>query len=276
MVMPILHSVVARIQSMVPGDFKPKLGMIIGSGLGALAEKIDSVARIPYNELAGFFVSTVPGHAGELILGYLHGIPVACFNGRVHFYEGASSKQIQLPIYTMRELGCQDLIITNASGSLRTEVGPGSIVMINDLINFTGINPLVGDNIADMGPRFVGMENAFDKDLRKRMHQVAKEKAILLTEGVYIGVMGPCYETPAEIRAFKVLGADVVGMSTAPEVIIARHCGLRIITLAAITNFASGLSDTPVHHDEVIHFGKMISKNMIGLVCGFLKRMSNE
>ena len=275
MVMPILRSVVTQIKDQLPAGFVPQVGMIIGSGLGELAEEIDAVARIPYEELGGFFVSTVEGHQGELILGYLNGVAVACYNGRVHLYEGAQYQQIQLPVYALKQLGCTHLVITNASGSLRKEVGPGSIVLINDLINFTGCHPLAGKNISDMGPRFINMENAFDKDLRAIAHKVAKEQGIELPEGVYIGVMGPCYETPAEIRAFKILGADVVGMSTVPEVMIARHCDLKVLTLSAITNFASGLSDQPVSHDEVIHFGKIISSNMIKMITGCLQELKN-
>ena len=220
--------------------FKPKIGIILGSGLGGLASHITDPMIIPYDELPEFGVSTVPGHAGRLVMGYLNGVPVACLQGRMHFYEGIKNPVIQILVRTLKLIGCEILLATNAVGSMNMDAGPGSLMLITDHINFQFNNPLVGENDAEFGPRFVALDNAYDKDLRQRMLKIASAQNIKLHQGVLIATLGPTFETPAEIRAYTMWGANAVGMSTVPEVIIARHCGLKVVVVSAVTNSAAG------------------------------------
>jgi xanthosine phosphorylase len=255
-------------------DFTPKIGVILGSGLGKLANSIEDAIMIPYEELPDFGNSTVAGHDGFLVLGYLQGVPVACLKGRRHFYEGISNPMVQTLVRTLKLLGCETLLATNAAGSMRSEAGPGSLMLITDHINFSFHNPLVGQNDDEFGPRFIGMEDAYDPKLRELMLSTADELEITLHQGVYISVLGPSFETPAEIRAFKLWGADAVGMSTVPEVIVARHCGLKVVVVSAITNYASGMNDAPLTHEETLHFADKASHNMQRLVENFVKKLS--
>lgn len=257
-------------------DFKPKIALILGSGLGALAEQIQNPISIPYAEIPGFPVSTVAGHAGRLVLGELGGLPVACMQGRVHSYEGASSQSFKTFIRTLRLIGCETLLLTNASGSLRLDVKPGQLMLINDHINLHPGNPLIGANDEEFGPRFFAMDNAYDDKLRARFHQVAEKLNIPLAEGVYLGTIGPNFETPAEIRAFRILGADALGMSTVPEVLVARHCGLRVAVVAAITNFAAGLSNENITHENTLHYGKLAATDLARLVVAFIESLRKE
>lgn len=254
------------IEQAIPDGFCPKIGLILGSGLGVLADDIDIIASFSYQELPGFFVSTVPGHAAQLVLGTLKGVPIVCLMGRVHRYEGATEEQLLTPIHTLKRLGCETLLITNAAGSLRPEVKPGDLCLVCDQINFQIINPLLGPNIEQYGPRFVSMENAFDPALRDLFSRIARGHDISLPQGIYMGVMGPVYETPAEIEAYRRLGADLVGMSTVSEVIAARHCGMKVAVISAITNLAAGLGTTDVNHDEVIVNAKVAASQMITLL----------
>lgn len=263
------------INSRAPG-FKPKIGIILGSGLGSLADQIQNPIIIPYPELRGFPISTVPGHAGRLVLGNLGGLPVACLQGRVHAYEGATAEDFKVFIRTLHLIGCEILLITNASGSLRTDVKPGELMLISDHINLNPRNPLMGLNDEEFGPRFFPMNDAYDKKLRDRFQQVSKQQKIKLAEGVYCGVLGPNYETPAEIRAFRILGADAVGMSTVPEVLVARHCGLRVAVIAAISNFAAGMSDETLTHENVLITGKSAANDMSRLLVAFLESWQRE
>jgi len=263
------------IQNRTPG-FTPKIGLVLGSGLGSLADQLENAISIPYAELPGFPVSTVAGHAGRLVLGMLGGVPVACCQGRVHGYEGTSGLGFKHFIRTLKEIGCETLLLTNASGSLRTDVGPGELMLINDHINFQPGNPLIGPNDEDFGPRFFPMDDAYDIHIRERFHTVAKKLNIKLAEGVYISVTGPGFETPAEIRAFRILGADAVGMSTVPEVLVARHCGLRVAAVAAITNFATGMSDEKITHEGTLHFGKLAATNLARLITATIESMKHE
>lgn len=251
-------------------NFTPKIGIILGSGLGALADQIEEALYIPYDELPDFGSSTVEGHDGYLVLGYLRGVPVACLKGRRHFYEGISNPMVQTLVRTLKLLGCDILLATNAAGSLNREAGPGSLMLITDHINFSFNNPLVGKNDDEFGPRFIGMEDAYDPELGAKMLTTANEHGITLHQGVYLSVLGPSFETPAEIRAFKILGADAVGMSTVPEVIVARHCGLHCVAISAITNLASGMSDGKLSHDETLHFADKASGDLIKLVENFV------
>ncbi len=258
-----------EILSKVPG-FIPRVGIILGSGLGDLAKQIVPLASIPYTELAGFPVCSVEGHTGSLLLGTLNGLPVACLQGRAHYYEGADYSIIKTLVRTLKLLGCETLLATNAAGSLRESVAPGELVLIHDHINFQFHNPLVGKNDGDFGPRFVGMENAYDALLRQQFMQAAANLSMTLSQGVYLGVLGPAFETPAEIRAYRLLGADVVGMSTVPEVIIARHAGMRVAVISAITNFAAGMDPTLLSHDVTLAGAALAAKKLIPLVLEFI------
>ena len=221
------------------GD-EPKLGLVLGSGLGGFADRIDVAASFDYADLPGFPRPSVEGHSGRLVLGKVEGLEVACLQGRVHLYEGKPASASLILIETLRDLGCETLVVTNAAGSLRADVGPGSLVLIEDHINMLGQNPLTGANVAR---RFVDMNEAYSAVLRKRVHEVALREGIGLSNGVYLATAGPSFETPAEIRAFKALGADLVGMSTVPEVIAARHAGLEVIGFSIVTNLAAGMSE---------------------------------
>ncbi|TLY48314.1 MAG: purine-nucleoside phosphorylase [Gammaproteobacteria bacterium] len=244
-----------------PG-FQPKLGIILGSGLATIADKITDSISIPYTELPGFPVSSVIGHHGKMILGYLNKIPVVCCQGRVHLYEGMQGNDFKLFIRTLKCLGCHALVMTNAVGSLNKNVKTGQLVLISDHINLQPMNPLVGPNDEEFGPRFFPMDDAYNPNIRHIFQQTAKKLAIPLIEGVYVSVLGPNFETPAEINAFRQLGADVVGMSTIPEVIVARHCGLKVAVISVVTNLAAGLNDEPITHEGTLHFAAKAGDNL--------------
>ncbi len=255
-----------------PG-FKPTLGIVCGSGLGHLADAIEDKTEISYEELPSFPIATVKGHHGTLALGTLNGINVACLKGRGHYYEGHDNKTMQTPIRTLKALGCDTVFITNSAASLRPDVTPGNLVLINDHINFQFNNPLVGANDENVGPRFPALTDAYDPSLRNQLKQLGANLDIQLREGVYIGVLGPCYETPAEIRAFRLLGADVVGMSTVSDVIVARHCGLKVITISTITNMAAGMIDEHLNHNDVLLVAKSAGDKLAQLILAFAKDM---
>lgn len=254
--------------------FTPKYGMILGSGLGALANEIENPIHIPYSDLQGFGDASVKGHKGILTLGTLKGVQVVCLQGRSHYYEGHDNLGMQTPIYTLNSIGCETLLITNAAASLRPEVLPGSLVIVNDHINFSFKNPLVGPNNDEFGPRFPGMENAYDAEMRTQLQELAKSLNIPLPEGVYIGVLGPSYETPAEIRAFQMWGAHLVGMSTVPEVILARHCGMKLAVISSVTNMGCGLSDEKLSHEGVLEVANKASGDLIRLLKSYMENVS--
>lgn len=249
----------------------PKVGIILGSGLSPLADEIDDAVHIPYEELPGLPLTSVHGHSGELVIGTISNVPVACLKGRVHYYEGAEGSDFKALIRLLKLLGCTTLLVTNASGSLRQEVGPGELVIINDHINFQFKNPLIGPNDEEFGPRFFPMDRVYDADLRKALHTAAEKEGVQTHEGVYIAVLGPNFETPAEIRAFRLLGADVVGMSTVPDVLVAAHCGFRVALISTITNFSADLFEKPITHDVTLSEGKKASGKLIKLVKRFLQ-----
>ncbi len=266
----------AYIQNSVQ-NFRPVLGIELGSGLGDFANHIDNPIVIPYSELPGFPSSEVEGHQNELILGTIHGVPLACLRGRIHLYEGAQNiLGMKTMIRTLRLLGCETLLATNAAGSFHEAIGPGSLVAIKDHINFSGFNPLIGPNDDAFGPRFVAMDDVYDKQHRQTLQRCAKHCGIALPEGVYFGVSGPCFETPAEIRAYRLLGADVVGMSTVPNVIIAKHCGLRIIAISSITNLTADLHVGSLSHETTLIHSKHASEKLITLVSEFIKKLGQE
>lgn len=254
--------------------FKPKVGIILGSGLGPLTNHIENTIVIPYHDLPGFHACTVEGHDGQLFLGTIKGVPVACLKGRSHFYEGASNRVVCSLIRTLKLIGCEILLATNAAGSLNPNVKPGELMLITDHINFQFNNPLVGENDNDFGPRFIPMENAYDPDLRRGLLAAAKSLDIDLHQGIYISTLGPSYETPAEIRAFRLLGADAIGMSTVPEVIVARHCGLRVAVVSVLTNMAAGLSRDHVGHEKVLAAAEAAAQKLSRLMMTFLATLS--
>ncbi len=238
---------VAAVRARAPG-LEPRVGIVLGSGLGAIAALVADAVRIPYEALPGFRPGTVAGHAGELVLGEVAGTPVAVLSGRAHVYEGIAGADVANPVRTLARLGVERLLLTNASGSLRPAIGPGSLVAITDHVNLAGFNPLTGTNDDAFGPRFPGLRDAYDPELRAGLHAAAAATGTSLAEGVYLAVAGPSFETPAEIRAFRTLGADLVGMSTVPEVIVARHAGLRVAAVSVVTNLAEGLGEEPLSH----------------------------
>ncbi|AWH87637.1 xanthosine phosphorylase [Limnobaculum parvum] len=255
-------------------DFIPRVAFILGSGLGALAEQIEDAVAISYEKLPGFPVSTVHGHAGELVLGTLSGVPVACMKGRGHFYEGRGMTIMTDAIRTFKLLGCELLFSTNAAGSLRPEVEPGSLVSLNDHINTMPGTPMVGLNDERFGERFFTLANAYDADYRALLQQVAEESGFPLSEGVFVSYPGPNFETAAEIRMMQIIGGDVVGMSVVPEVISARHCGLKVVAVSAITNLAEGLGKVTLSHAQTLAAAELSRQNFITLICGFLRKLA--
>jgi xanthosine phosphorylase len=262
------------IRARKPG-FAPRVAMILGSGLGVLAEQMTDAVSIGYDELPGFPVSTVHGHAGELVMGTLAGVEVVCMKGRGHFYEGYGTSVMTSAVRTMKLLGCEMLFVTNAAGSLRTEVDAGSLVALTDHINGLPGTPMVGPNDDRFGPRFFSMANAYDADLRALVLDTAAAKGITLHQGVYFACPGPNFETPAEIRAFRALGADVVGMSVVPEVVAARHCGLKVAGVSVVTNLAEGLSPFALSHEQTLKYAAVGAKDLVTLILAFLERVAS-
>ena len=232
-------------------DFAPKVAIVLGSGLGDYADGIEVVAEIDYSEIKGFPVSTVPGHAGKFIFGYVDSVPVVCMKGRVHYYEGYDISDVVLPTRLMHLLGAEILFLTNASGGINKSFSAGTLMMITDHISTFVPNPLIGPNLDKLGTRFPDMSHVYDEELQEKIRIAAKENGIDLREGVYIQFTGPSFESPAEIRMASVLGADAVGMSTVVEAIAANHCGMRICGVSCVCNLAAGISPTPLTHDEV-------------------------
>ncbi len=245
------HKACNLIQDQFP-EFNPKIGVILGSGLGAFAEQLNDAKKLSYTSLPGFPNCDVFGHAGALTIGYLNNTGVVCMQGRAHSYEGSQNEVVKTYVRTFKLLGCEQLLIVNAAGSLRENVAPGELVLITDHINLQPTNPLVGRNDDEFGPRFFPLDKAYDLDMRQKLLDIAAKNDINLHQGVYLATLGPNYETAAEIRAFKMLGADVVGMSTVPEVLVASHCGLKVAVISTITNFATGLTTISHSHDEVV------------------------
>jgi xanthosine phosphorylase len=258
----------------MPANFQPRLAMILGSGLGVLAEQMTDAVTIGFDELPGFPISTVHGHAGAMVLGTLNGVQVVCLKGRGHFYEGYGLGVMTSAVRTLKLLGVDFLFVTNAAGSLRPEVDAGSLVALTDHINFLPGTPMIGPNDERFGPRFFSMANAYDADLRNLLKNTAADQAITLHDGVYIAYAGPNFETPAEIRAFKTLGADVVGMSVVPEVVPARHCGLKVVGVSVITNLAEGLSPFPLSHEQTLKYAAIGAESLIKLILAFVENVA--
>lgn len=268
------HLAAEQIKKFNP-SFAPDVGIVLGSGLGGFADELDNPVVIHYEDLPGFPKMTVHGHGGKLILGQWKGKDIVCLQGRAHTYEGIHNYEaVKTYVRTLKLLGCTYFIATNASGSLREEVGPGELMLISDHINLQPSNPLVGSNDDEFGPRFYPLDNAYDKTMQKDLLGVAEKLSIQLNPGVYISVLGPNYETAAEIRAFKVLGADAVGMSTVPEVLVANHCGMKVAVIATITNHATGLTSISHNHDEVVKMASQAAVNLNLLLKQYIQELS--
>jgi purine-nucleoside phosphorylase len=249
----------------------PGVGVVLGSGLGGFTDSLDGAVRVPYDEIPGFPATSVAGHGGALVAGSSQGTPVLCLSGRVHLYEGHPASRVVFGVRLLAALGCRAVILTNAAGATRRDWSPGSLVVLRDHLNLTGQNPLVGA-AEPAFPRFPDMTEVYDRELRVFAHEAAREASIELLEGVYAGVLGPSYETPAEIRMLATLGADLVGMSTVHEAIALRHRGIRVAGLSLATNLAAGLSEQPLDHAEVQAAGARARKKLETLLAGWLAR----
>ena len=244
----------------------PEIGIILGSGLGMLAQEITEQTVVPYSEIPYFPQSTVVGHKGQFIFGYLAGKAVVCMDGRFHYYEGYDLQQVTLPVRVMRKIGISQLIVTNAAGGINADFMPGDLMLIRDHINLLGVNPLRGKNEEAFGERFPDMSEAYANELRTLALAAADELKINLQQGVYVAMSGPSYETPAEIKYAKMIGADAVGMSTVPEVIVAVHCGLKVLGISCVTNMAAGISKQKLNHKEVMETAEIAKEKFMSLV----------
>ncbi len=254
-------------------NLKPRIGIILGSGLGGLVDLIKEPVSIQYEDIPNFPVSTVEGHAGRLVFGKLQGIDVVAMQGRFHYYEGYPIHDVVFPVRVMTGLGIDTLIVTNAAGGVNKSFKPGDLMIINDHINYAGVNPLIGKNLDNKGPRFVDMTWAYDKDLINLAKDSARDLGLEVKEGVYMWFSGPTYETPAEIKLASILGADAVGMSTVPEVIIANHEGIRVIGISCITNMAAGILDQPLDHKEVVETSLKVKDQFQSFVMEIIKNI---
>ncbi|MFD1850295.1 purine-nucleoside phosphorylase [Oceanobacillus bengalensis] len=244
----------------------PKVGLILGSGLGVLADEIENPTKIKYENIPGFPVSTVEGHAGQLVIGELQGMTVLAMQGRFHFYEGYKLDEVTFPVRVMKALNIETVIVTNAAGGVNRSFVPGDLMLITDHINNVGIDPLIGPNDSELGVRFPDMSTAYTRNMQEIVRQAANDLNIKLKEGVYVWNSGPSYETPAEIRMLEKIGGDAVGMSTVPEVIVARHANMNVIGISCITNMAAGILDQPLSHEEVIETTEKVREDFLGLV----------
>lgn len=257
----------------VHGDWQPEIGMILGSGMGLLAEEISDPVHIPYGEIPGFARSTVKGHAGRLVIGPLEGRNVLVMQGRFHYYEGLPIEVLAFPVRVMRQLGIRMLLVTNAAGGANPDFKEGDLMLIRDHINFAFNNPLMGPNLADLGPRFPDTSEAYSARLRAVARDIAARQSVHVQEGVYQFMTGPSYETPAEVKMARFLGADALGMSTVPEVLAAVHCGIEVLGISYISNLAAGISDKALSHAEVVETMETIKDKFIALVRGIVAAM---
>ena len=251
----------------------PEIGLILGSGLGVLGEQLEDAVTIHYADIPHFPVSTVEGHAGELVIGRLQGRNVVLMRGRFHMYEGYEPERTAFPVRVMKALGVKTLLVTNAAGGVNLSYKPGNLMLISDHLNLTGRNPLIGPNDNALGARFPDMSEAYSRRLRAIAKDTAAELGFSVQEGVYVGLLGPNYETPAEIRMFRTLGADAVGMSTVSEVIVARHSGIEVLGISCISNMAAGILDQPLSHQEVMETTELVKEQFLSLVLNVLPKM---
>ncbi|MCT4655792.1 MAG: purine-nucleoside phosphorylase [Cohaesibacter sp.] len=265
----------AFVTAKLPADLTKggfQVGMVLGSGLGALADEVENATHIPYDQLEGFPVSSVSSHASKLIAGTLMGVKVIILAGRAHFYESGDASVMKVPLATLKALGCEQILLTNAAGSLREEIAPGELMMLDDHINWSGRNPLIGIETDD---RFVGLTEAYDASIRSDLTAAAARAGVDLKSGVYSWFSGPSFETPAEIRAIRMLGADAVGMSTVPEVIMARWMGLKVGAISTITNYGAGMSGTELSHEETKEIGPIGAVKLIKVIRAYLDRLAS-
>jgi xanthosine phosphorylase len=255
---------------------KPRIGIVLGSGLGEVADAVEGATAIPYSDLPGFPEPSVEGHAGRAVAGHIGGVPVVAFQGRAHLYEGVDLDRIRTPVRALHAAGAEILLLTNAAGSMRIDLGPGSLMLIEDHINLTGTNVLSGPNDDELGPRFPSLRDAYDPGLRAEMRVAARDIGVELIEGVYLAVRGPSFETPAEIRAFHTLGADAVGMSTVHETTVARHCGLRVAAVSAITNYAEGMGEQAVSHEQTLRDAAPAAADLAPLITRFVSGLQRR
>lgn len=257
-------------------SIQPLVGIILGSGLNGLADSVQNAVHIPYSDLPDFPVSTVHGHAGRFVIGELDGKPALVMQGRIHYYEGYTMGQITLPVRVMQRLGIPSMIVTNAAGGVHPDFEPGDVMLITDQLNLmgmSGLNPLMGPNLDEIGPRFPDMSQPYDRDYCNLARKIAAENGIKLQEGVYAGLSGPSFESPADLRFLRLAGADAVGMSTVPEVIVARHGNMRVLGLSGISNKANLDGSTITTHEEVIEAGKVITPKIEKIIRGMLQNL---
>src|SRR5690348_4271158 len=255
---------------------RPEIALVLGSGLGAFADDFSNAAKIPYAKIPHFVRSTAIGHAGQLVLGTVDGIPVAGMQGRVHLYEGYAAKQVAFPMRVFARMGVKAVIVTNAAGGINLSYSEGALVALRDHINLQGANPLIGSNDDRFGPRFPDMTRAYDPDFRRFVAEEGKKLKLNLHEGVYLALAGPNYETPAEILALRTLGADLVGMSTVPEVLAARHSGIRVLGISCVTNMAAGITGAPLTAEEVFATGARIKNDFTALLRAVIPRIATS
>lgn len=250
------------------------IAMVLGSGLGGFADELQEATAIPYSEIPGFAQSTVEGHAGRLVIGKANGVPLAALQGRCHYYEGYSSEDVTFPIRVMKLLGARTLLLTNAAGAVNVELSPGALMVISDHMNLIGINPLTGPNDDRFGPRFPDLSDVYSRELQDIAIAEANAMGLAIRRGIYAGLLGPSYETPAEIRMVRTLGADAVGMSTVPEAIVARHMGMGVLGISCITNLAAGVAEQPIDHHAVIETGERVRVEFTELLRRVVKRLA--
>jgi purine-nucleoside phosphorylase len=253
---------------------RPKVAIVLGSGLGAFAEQLESATAIAFAEIPHFPQSTVPGHSGKLAIGTVAGVPVAVLQGRVHAYEGYSSQEVTFPVRVLGRMNVKTLVLTNAAGGINDAFKRGQLVLIADHINFSGHNPVAGPNDERLGPRFFDMSEAYSNRLRLLAHEAARAMEFRLDEAIYLSVLGPSFETPAEIRAFRTLGADLVGMSTVQETMVARHMGIEVLGISCVTNLAAGIQAEPLSHEEVMETGRAVEKQLAGLLTNLVPMLA--
>ena len=251
----------------------PRIGLVLGSGLGGLADLVTEPVAIPFAQLPGWPAASAPGHAGRLILGRLEGVPVACLQGRLHMYEGLSALQVVEPALLLQRLGARTIVLTNAAGGVDPSFEAGTLMLISDHLNLTGRTPLLGPNDDEMGPRFLDLTAVYDPELRAALRSAAAAEEVPLAEGVYAGLLGPTYETPAEVRMLWVLGAHAVGMSTVMEAIAARWVGMRVVGVSLVTNKGAGISATPLTHDEVLEAANEAGPRLAGVLRRFVREL---
>jgi purine-nucleoside phosphorylase len=252
---------------------KPRIAVVLGSGLGAFADELISPTAIPYSDIPGWPESTAVGHAGKLVFGSLEGLPVAVMSGRNHLYEGYTAAQVTLGVRLLHQLGARSIVFTNAAGGINLSYSPGSLVLISDHINLQGVNPLIGPNDDSLGPRFPDMTDVYSKEYRALAHEAAHKLGIELGEGVYTALTGPNYETPAEIHYLRAIGADLVGMSTVPEVIVAHYLGMRVLAISCVSNMAAGILPKKINHEEVLEVGRKVRDTLVRLLKALLPRL---